>query len=228
MDVSWKTLLRMAPRLAMGFLPGLAAPGNAVIRGATRSLPSTLKGAAFVYPDLGKDFWYMQDAPKGGYGSNIGGKETWFPALNSELDRNNTDAGLAQTLQEHNQAVKGGYESTLDEWWPDKDIKPRKDFHPSSSAVKGVRIGTDGNIYIQWHGKNSKWYRYRGGKDLRDTSRIAMDLLSSPSIGRALVRKGKLAHADSKDLSADPTPDKNVGYWGRKQFDPTVGMIRSV
>ena len=226
MAVSWKTLLNMLPRVAMGFLPGIAAPGNAVIRGAARSLPSTLRGAAFVYPELGHDFFYMDDSPKGGYGSNVDGKETWFPALNSSLDRNNLEAGLAQTLQEHNQAVKGGYERILEQWWPTQDVRPRKEFHPSSSAVKGVKIDKDGNIQVQWHGKNGKWYTYRGGKDLRDTSRIAMELLSAPSIGRALVRKGSYAHADSKDLTAKPVQDRNVGFWARQHFDPRFGMIR--
>ena len=224
MAVSWKTLLELLPRIALGFLPGVAAPGNAVVRAASRTLPSNLKGAAFEYPKLSDDFYYMRDSQRGGHATTIDGKQTWVPAMNAGLDMNNLDAGLAQSLQEHNQAVNGGYENTLDEWWPNKDRRPRKEFNPNSSAVKGVKIGTDGNIYVQWHGKNGKWYRYRGGKDLRDTSRIAMQLLSAPSIGRALVRKGKLAHPDSKDLTGKPTPDPNIGFWGRKQFDPTIGM----
>ena len=228
MAISWKTFLNIAPRIALGFLPGIAAPGNGIVRAATRTLPSSLKGGAFVYPDLGKEFWYMQDTEKGGQGTTINGHETWLPALNSSLDRNNLGAGLAQSLQEHNQAIAGGYEKTLEEWWPDEDVRPRKEFNPSSSAVKSVKITTDGKIQVQWHGKNGKWYTYRGGKDLRDTSRIVMDLLSSPSIGRALIRKGEKAWPNSRHLNAngdvDETigvPDPNIGFWGRKHFDPT-------
>ena len=222
MAISWKTLLDTLPRIAMGFLPGIAGAGNSVVRAAARTLPSQLRGAAFEYPALPGDFWYMQDAPKGGHATTVDSKTAWVPALNGSLDRNALDAGLAQSLQEHNRAVKGGYEKTLEEWWPNEDVRPRKEFHPTSSAVKSVKIDKDGNIQIQWHSGDGKWYTYRGGSDLRDTSRIAMELLSAPSIGRALVRKGRLAHADSKDLTASPVPDSNIGFWGRKHFDPRM------
>ncbi len=225
MAVSWKTILSVLPRLAMGFLPGFAAPGNAVVRAATRSLPANMKGSVFEYPKLTKDFYYMQDAPKAGHGTTVDGKQTWLPALNGSLDLGAADAALAQGLDEHNVAVKGGYEGTLAKWWPNQDIKPRREFHPSSSAVRGIRIADDGSIQIQWHGKNGKWYSYRGGKNIEETSRIAKDLLTSPSIGRALVRKGQYAHADSKDLTGKPVADKNVGWWGRKYFDPRIGMM---
>lgn len=225
MAVSWKTILSVMPRLAMSLLPGIAAPGNAVVRAATRSLPTGLKGAVFEYPKLSKDFYYMKDAPRAGHETTVDGKKTWIPALNGSIDLGAANAALAQTLQEHNQAVKGGYENTLEQWWPNQDVKPRKEFHPSSSAVKSIRIADDGSIQIQWHGKNSKWYSYRGGKDLGETSRIAKDLLTSPSIGRALVRKGRYAHPDSKDLTGNPVADRNIGWWGRKYFDPRIGMM---
>lgn len=227
MAVSWEKILRLAPELAMAFLPGMAAGArlaggaSGLAAAAGKAIPA---GMAFEYPKLEGVFSYpvVTDIRS----TNVDGKTTALPALNGSLDRNNAAAALVQDLAEHNTAVKGGYEKTLEEWWPGEDKKPRREINPSSSAVKGIRINDDGSVQVQWHGKNDKWYTYRKGRDLRESSRMAMELLTAPSIGRALVRKGRYAHADSKDLTAPKVADRNVGFWGRKYFDPTIGMGR--
>ena len=68
--------------------------------------------------------------------------------------------------------------------------------------------------------KGNKWYTYKAGNTLRESSEWAKDLLTAPSIGRALVRKGHYAHKDSKDLTGKPVADANVGWWGRKHYNP--------
>lgn len=224
MTLSWSDIIKAVPSLAMALLPGMA--GRSALRKAVqKSLPNELRGGAFDYPDLKSDFVYPM--VKGGTLTSVprGGKsvQTVLPSLNASIDRNNQDALLAQTLENHNNAVQGGYEDKLAEWWPNEDNKPRKTVNPSSSAVEGIRIGKDGSIQVKWF-NGSKWYSYRGGRNTRESSEIAMQLLTAPSIGRALVRKGRLAHKDSKDLTGKPVPDTNVGFWGRKYFDPRVGM----
>jgi hypothetical protein len=202
-------------------LPGMA--GRSMVNQAVqKSLPNNLKGGAFDYPKLTSDFVYPMVV--GGALASVDGKKTMLPSLNASIDRNNQEALLAQTLADHNNAVQGGYENTLAQWWPGEDSKPRKTVHPSSSAVEGIRINKDGSIQVKWINGKDKWYTYRGGRDARESSEIAMQLLTAPSIGRALVRKGKLAHKDSRDLTGKPVADPNVGFWGRKYFDPRVGM----
>lgn len=225
MAVSWEKILQIAPRIAMAFLPGLSAGSRisgSVARAATGSLPKSMAGMVFDYPKLNQAFNYP--VVENIRSTSVDGKKTWLPALNAGLNRGEATAALVQDVAEHNRAVKGGYENTLEEWWPGEDIKPRREINPSSSAVKGIRIGDDGSVQVQWNSGSGKWYTYRKGRDLRESTRMAMELLTAPSIGRALVRKGKYAHADSKDLTAPKVADKNVGFWGRKYFDPTVGM----
>ena len=223
MAVSWEKILQIAPRIAMAFLPGLSAGSRisgSVARMATRSLPSEYKGMAFDYPPMNGSFYYP--VVENQTSTSVEGKVAQLPSLNAGIDRGNAAAALVQDVAEHNRAVKGGYEKTLEEWWPGEDIEPRRKINPSSSAVKGIRIGEDGTVQVQWHGKNAKWYTYRAGRDLRESTRMAMELLTAPSIGRALVRKGHLAHKDSKDLTGKPVSDPNVGFWGRKYFNPSM------
>lgn len=216
----WSDIIKILPSVASMMLPGMAGR-SMVNRAVQKSLPNNLKGGAFDYPKLTSDFVYPMVV--GGSFTSVDGKKTVLPSLNASIDRNNQEALLAQTLADHNNAVQGGYEKTLAQWWPGEDNKPRKTVHPSSSAVEGIRIGKDGSVQVKWI-KGSKWYTYRGGRDARESSEIAMQLLTAPSIGRALVRKGKLAHKDSRDLTGKPVADPNVGFWGRKYFDPRVGM----
>jgi hypothetical protein len=217
--ISWERIIAMLPQLGLALAAGGAGRAAAGAGGIGRSI---LAGAA-GYPDLPGDFDY--DAREDVRTTTVDGKTTNLPSLNRMVDRNNLEAALAQDITEHNLAVRGGYEKTLEQWWPGEDRKPRREIHPSSSAVKGIRIGKDGSVQVQFiNGKDNKWYSYRGGKDVREASRIAQELLSSPSIGRALARKGRYAHSDSKDLTGNPVQDNNVGWWGRKYFDPRIKM----
>lgn len=144
------------------------------------------------------------------------------PQLNSMLKRGIADkAAQMQSLKEHNDTIlrylralpptasdkdkhlalmRGiADEEALDSYWDDK--KPRKDFSPSSSAVKAIRITPDNRIEVMW-GSTPKWYTYKQHSDPYQASLAAKELLTSGSIGRALVRKSK-----------------KYGQWGRSQYD---------
>ena len=164
-----------------------------------------LKGAVLTYPGLTETFNYpIVFAPNpGGYAND-----------NASVDRYLAEDGaLAQTLVDHNEAVRRGDESKLSSWWPGKDRQPRSDFHPSSSAVSDVHINPDNTISIRFGGKG-KWYTYARPRNVREASEIAKSLLTSPSIGRALAGNGHLRHNGRSDKEG--TPDPNVGWWARK------------
>ena len=216
MAISWSTILKAMPYLASAMLPGFVGASRAGKLAAAR-LPARLKGAAFDYPSLPQDFDYpvIRDIKT----TTVNGETTQLPSLNSSLDRSNLKAALVQDLLVHNQAVADGTERLLEEWWPGQDTKPRRTISPSSSAVEGIRIGDDGSVYVKWFNGDT-WYKYRAGRNIRESSEMVQSLLSEPSIGRALVRNGRLAHKDSKDLTGKPVADKNVGWWGRKYYNP--------
>ena len=73
-------------------------------------------------------------------------------------------------------------------WLPGTDTKPKKDLNASSSAVSEVKIlpGTN-NIAIRFNNKG-KTYTYDGGGSIENAAKAVMELLNSPSIGRALNR----------------------------------------
>lgn len=176
---------------------------GAASRGAKAS--DILKGAALSYPGLTETFTYpIVFVPNpGGYAND-----------NASVDRYLAEDGaLVQPLAEHNEAVRRGDEPRLSGWWPGTDTQPRRNFHPSSSAVSDVHINPDNTISIRFGGKG-KWYTYRGGRNPREASEAAKSLLTSPSIGRALVRDGRLKHNGKADKQG--TPDPNIGWWGRK------------
>ena len=221
MAVSWKRVLDLVPTLVTSVLPGLLA-GGAVSRVAGKAAAKKgLAGAVFDYPPLPGDFNYQ--VTKLNNKTWVTGKdgkphETVLPGVNPNIDYANADAALVQTIQGHNQAVKNGTEKTMVQWWPGEDNKPRVAFGPASTAISGVKINKDGKIQVQWKG-GGKWYTYRSGTDLRDTTDIAKSLLTAPSIGRALCRKGKYKHTDSKDLLGKPTYDPKMGWFGKKYYD---------
>lgn len=210
--IKFSDILKVVGGLALGSMAFGGAPmrASSAIRGAKAS--DVLKGAALSYPELSAPFNYRVIpvvTPSG------------RPNMNAQLDRNLAFRyPLAQTLEEHNRAVANGTENQLESWWPTQDTKPRADFHPSSSAVKGVRIDpTDNSIEIQWiTDKNGKWYSYGPFKDPRAASEAAKELLTAPSIGRALPRNGMLKHYGT---GTKGTPDANIGWWGRRYFNPS-------
>lgn len=216
MAIPWRKVLEILPRIALSALPGLVQGGRmANILNAAAG--KKLKGATFTYPAMTNDFYYPMVADV--RSTVVNGHKTKLPALNFGIDRANQAAALVQDLGAHNVAVANGNESELEQWWPGKDVKPRRVIHPTSSAVNGIRINKNGTVSVKFI-NGSKWYTYQAGRDIRESSEMAKDLLTSPSIGRALVRKGKFAHADSKDLTAPKVADPNVGWWGRKYYNP--------
>lgn len=138
------------------------------------------------------------------------------------------EAGRMQTLDEHNNAllqfVRPGMnpaeiheavqmgrdaERQLPQFWADS--APRKNYSPSSSAVSGVRITPDGNIEVKW-GKKDKWYTFRQYPNTYEASLAMQELLSSDSIGRAVMptqRHGKVINYKNP----------NLGWWNRVNYD---------
>lgn len=98
-------------------------------------------------------------------------------------------AALEQYLNDPNipkdRAVQLGIrnEQRLPKWWDDRD--PRLPVTPSSSAVSSARIGPDGDIYIRF-GQGGKEYQYEGSPDPVEASRVLQELVTAPSIGRAV------------------------------------------
>lgn len=128
------------------------------------------------------------------------------PQNNAMLKRGPAQkAARMQTLEEHNRAVnkyvrpgmspverRWAIQKGLEEerqllsFW--KDDRPRTSITPSSSAVSGIRINSDNTISVQFGGKG-KWYTYEGGPNRFEASLAAKDLVTAPSIGRAINSK---------------------------------------
>lgn len=145
------------------------------------------------------------------------------PQLNRMLQRGIADkAAQMQTLEQHNDtilhylrmlppnasekqkhvALMQGIadEEALFEYWDDK--KPRMSYTPSSSAVTAVRVTPDNRVEVMWGSTPGKWYSYKQHADPYKASLAMKELLTSGSIGRALIRKSK-----------------KYGAWGRSQYD---------
>ena len=234
MASSWSKILEAAPRLLMGLLAGLAGGGATVVkRAAGRALAGAGIGGAFDYPKMTDEFWYNVDNVSDSNRTTIGGKSTVLPVMNgTTMARGDINAALAQTLQAHNRAVQNGTEKDLEEWWPGEDTRPRRTLHPKSTAIKGIKITKGGNIQIQWNGKSGKWYTYRGGDDIRETTERVKDLMLYPSMGRALAHgKGRAnatlvwpnsAHINPATGKVDPSlgkpGDPNLSGWRDKYY----------
>lgn len=132
-------------------------------------------------------------------------------------------AARMQTLEEHNEAltkylralppnasarekhlaiVKGAEEEEkLLSYWDDK--KPRRNFSPSSSAVKAVRITPDHRIQVQW-GTSPKWYTYKQHANAYEASLAAQRLLTAGSIGLAVYPGRGFFSKEENDDSMRP------------------------
>ena len=152
------------------------------------------------------------------------------PQRNRGLDRNLAErAAEQQSLDEHNaaltkyivpgmtprqvnEAVMRGIEEEkkLDKWWDES--KPRKIYHPSSSAVSGVRITPTGNIEVEWGSNPGTWYTFRSFANTHEASKEMKKLLTCDSIGKAVMpyqRNGKpLEFKDPRD-----------GWWNKDNYD---------
>lgn len=211
MAVSWKMILDALPRLAMSLLPGVGMfTGGKMSKVLSASAGKKLPGAAFTYPGLTSDFNYPM--------IYVGGDT---PYENSSLNRELASKGaLSQSLEEHNKALATGGpagEKSLQSWWPGEDVQPRVDFTPGSSAVSGVKILPNNKIAVQFRG-GGKWYTYLGGSNPRESSEVAKELLTAPSIGRAVAgREGK------KNKDGSRTINPNFGWFGRAHYDRNHG-----
>lgn len=124
---------------------------------------------------------------------------------NALRNRSENDAALAQTQQEHNDALNAylaatGYppairkqlgedlEKKLAKWNPKVDRSPRRPLTPSSSAISEIKINPDNTIGIKY-GPNSKSYTFRGANNIQDAAKEVLALINSSSIGRELNTK---------------------------------------
>ena len=123
---------------------------------------------------------------------------------NALRNRSEQDAALAQTEQEHNDALNTylaamqyppavrkmmgeQIERNLVKWNPAKDRTPRRPLTPSSSVISEIRINPDNTIGIKYG--NSKSYTFRGANNIQDAAREVLKLINSSSLGRELNTK---------------------------------------
>lgn len=140
------------------------------------------------------------------------------------------EAAEQQSLKEHNEvltkyvkmlpqnatprqvrdAVQRGRdeEKQLPKWW--NESNNRREFAVSSSAVKGIRITPEGNVEVQWGGKNPKWYTFKKYGNTHEASIAARELLQSDSIGRAVYP------VVSRPLKR---PNPLLGAWNKNNYD---------
>lgn len=121
---------------------------------------------------------------------------------NALRNRSEQAAALAQTEQEHNDALNTylaamqyppavrkmmgeQIEKNLVKWNPAKDRTPRRPLTPSSSVISEIRINPDNTIGIKY-GPNSKSYIFKGGSNIQQAAREVLDLINSGSLGREL------------------------------------------
>lgn len=191
-------VLRAAAQMMAGMILGGMSPvvgrfgGRYMGTGtATRILEGAAPGTVADYPKPRK-FVYDIDYKEVG------------PNYNSEYRGNPNPAAMRmQTIQEHNRALnkyirpgmnplelraaieKGKEEERkLDSFWTD-DSRPRRPVRSSSSAVSDVVINTDGTLSIRFRDKGN-WYTYRGGADPYEAAMAAHDLVTAPSLGKAI------------------------------------------
>ena len=125
---------------------------------------------------------------------------------NALRNRAEQDAALAQTQQEHNDALNAylaamqyppavrkmmgeQIEKNMAKWNPKVDKAPRRPLTPSSSAISEIKINPDNTICIKY-GPNSKSYTFRGGNTVQDAAREVLKLINSGSIGKELSKNG--------------------------------------
>lgn len=130
---------------------------------------------------------------------------------NALRNRAEQEAALAQTQQEHNDALNTylaamqyppavrkmmgeQIERNLAKWNPAKDRMPRRPLTPSSSAISEIKINPDNTIGIKY-GPNSKSYTFRGGSTVQEAAQEVLKLINSSSLGRELSKNGSWMRA---------------------------------
>lgn len=124
---------------------------------------------------------------------------------NALRNRSEQEAALAQTQQEHNDALNAyltamqyppavrkmmgeQIERNLAKWNPAKDKTPRRPLTPSSSVISEIKINPDNTIGIKYG--NSKSYTFRGGNTVQEAAQEVLKLINSGSLGRELSKNG--------------------------------------
>ena len=124
---------------------------------------------------------------------------------NALRNRAEQDAALAQTQQEHNDALNTylaamqyppavremmgrQIEKNLAKWNPNTDKTPRRPLTPSSSVISEIKINPDNTIGIKYG--NSKSYTFRGGNTVQEAAHEVLKLINSSSLGRELSKNG--------------------------------------
>lgn len=159
---------------------------------ATRILEGAATGTVADYPKPRKFHYNVDwvDSDVANYNANYKGNP-------------DSRATRMQTIQEHNRALnkyirpgmsplelraaieKGKEEERkLSSFWTD-DSEPRRPVRSSSTAVSDVHINPDGTLSIRFR-KRGNWYTYRGGADPYEAAMAAHDLVTAPSLGKAI------------------------------------------
>lgn len=129
---------------------------------------------------------------------------------NALRNRSEQEAALAQTQQEHNDALNTylaamqyppavrkmmgeQIERNLAKWNPAKDKTPRRPLTPSSSVISEIKINPDNTIGIKYG--NSKSYTFRGGNTVQEAAQEVLKLINSGSIGKELSKNGSWMRA---------------------------------
>ena len=163
-------------------------------------------------------------------------------ANNNALGHGNTgnidEAGVMQSLEEHNRAllqfVRPGQtpaerykalqegreaEKKLPAYWNESATREGHEFQVSSSAVNGIRVTPYGTIEVKWASTKNpdKWYTFGEFPNTYEASKAAQQLLLAPSIGRAVMpfqRHGKpLKFKNAADYS----------WWNRRYYNAAFG-----
>ena len=124
---------------------------------------------------------------------------------NALRNRAEQEAALAQTQQEHNDALNAylaamqyppavrkmmgeQIERNLAKWNPAKDKMPRRPLTPSSSVISEIKINPDNTIGIRYG--NSRSYTFRGGNTVQEAAKEVLKLINSSSLGKELSKNG--------------------------------------
>lgn len=159
-----------------------------------------------------------------------------YGAHNAGLNQAVSDAAKMQELEYHNdaifrhlrpgmtqkeahEAIKRGFreEKELPEYWD--DLAPRREMNVRSDAVHAIRITPDGRIEVKWRSKPSKknpsgWYTFRQFPDTHAASLAAKELITSGSLGRAVMpyqRNGKPLKFKNRSIP--------YSWWNRRNYD---------
>lgn len=141
------------------------------------------------------------------------------PNNNALRNRDINDAALPFTPEEYKK-IKNEIESRQDlnpyvkqemfreiiksnpKWVPNVNNEPKEKLNPSSSAIRSLRITPENKIKIQFANGDTE-YTYTGGNTVREAAKSVLDLINSPSIGKALNRKV-------------------AGSWAQRHYDPSA------